>query len=79
MSANQTGRWGPLRFLGSAKVVDPDGAVLARTAAREGLALAQVDLEAVEGSRMVIDHLADRRPEAYGGPADVAAALGFGG
>jgi N-carbamoylputrescine amidase len=79
VSANQTGRWGPLRFLGSAKVVDPDGAVLARTAAREGLALAEVDLAAVEGSRMVIDHLADRRPEAYGGPADVAAALGFGG
>src|SRR5215212_4959274 len=24
VSANQTGRWGPLRFLGSAKVVDPD-------------------------------------------------------
>ena len=79
VSANQTGRWGPLRFLGSAKVVDPDGAVLARTPAREGLALAQVDLAAVEGSRMVIDHLADRRPEAYGGAADVAAALGFGG
>ena len=38
VSANQTGRWGPLRFLGSAKVVDPDGAVLARTGAREGLA-----------------------------------------
>ncbi len=79
MSANQIGRWGPLRFLGSAKVVDPDGAVLARTHAREGLALAEVDLAAVEGSRMVIDHLADRRPEAYGGAADVAAALGFGG
>jgi N-carbamoylputrescine amidase len=79
VSANQTGRWGPLRFLGSAKIVDPDGAVLARTAAREGLALAGVDLAAVEGSRMVIDHLADRRPEAYGGAADVAAARGFGG
>ena len=24
VSANQTGRWGPLRFLGSAKVVDPE-------------------------------------------------------
>jgi N-carbamoylputrescine amidase len=79
VSANQTGRWGPLRFLGSAKVVDPDGAVLARTAAREGLALAEVDLAAIGDSRIVIDHLADRRPEAYGGPADVAAALGFGG
>ena len=77
VSANQTGRWGPLRFLGSAKVVDPDGSVLARTHAREGLALAEVDLAAIGDSRVVIDHLADRRPEAYGGPADVAAALGF--
>jgi N-carbamoylputrescine amidase len=79
VSANQTGRWGPLRFLGSAKVVDPDGAVPARAHAREGLALAEVDLAAVDGSRIVIDHLADRRPEAYGAAADVAAALGFGG
>ena len=79
VSANQTGRWGPLRFLGSAKVVDPDGNVLARTGAREGLALAEAALGAVGEARMVIDHLADRRPDAYGGPADVAAALGFGG
>ena len=79
VSANQTGRWGPLRFLGAAKVVDPDGAVLARTGAREGLALAEAALGAVGEARMVIDHLADRRPDAYGGPADVAAALGFGG
>jgi N-carbamoylputrescine amidase len=78
VSANQTGRWGPLRFLGSAKVVDPDGAVLAGTAAREGLALAELDLAAVGGSRMVIDHLADRRPEAYGAPMTAAvAALGI--
>ncbi len=79
VSANQTGRWGPLRFLGSAKVVDPEGAVLARTGAREGLATADIDLAAVAGSRMVIDHLADRRPEAYAPPAAAAdAALGFG-
>ena len=78
VSANQTGRWGPLRFLGSAKVVDPEGAVLARTGAREGLALAEVDLAAVADARMVIDHLADRRPEAYLPPAAAASALGFG-
>ena len=38
VSSNQTGRWGPLKFLGGAKVVDPDGAVLAagRRAARDG-------------------------------------------
>jgi predicted amidohydrolase len=65
VSANQTGRWGPLRFLGSAKVVDPHGAVLARTGAREGLAVADVDLAALGDARMVIDHLADRRTDAY--------------
>jgi predicted amidohydrolase len=67
VSANQTGRWGPLRFLGAAKVVDPDGAVLARTGAREGLAVAEVDPRAVAEARVGIDHLADRRPDAYGG------------
>src|SRR5918992_540955 len=34
VSSNQTGRWGQLRFLGGAKIVDPDGAVLARAGAR---------------------------------------------
>jgi predicted amidohydrolase len=77
VAANQTGRWGPLRFLGSAKVVDPEGAVLARTGAREGLAVAEVDLAAVADARMVIDHLADRRPDAYTTPAAAAGALGF--
>ncbi len=76
VSANQTGRWGPLRFLGAAKVVDPYGAVLARTGAREGLAVAEVDLAALADARMVIDHLADRRPDAYAPAAAAAAALG---
>jgi N-carbamoylputrescine amidase len=65
VSSNQTGPWGSLRFLGGAKVVDPDGRVLARTRARAGLAVATVDLDAVAESRAIIDHLADRRPEAY--------------
>jgi len=78
VSANQTGRWGPLRFLGSAKVVDPEGATLARTGARAGLALADVDLAAVADARMVIDHLADRRPEAYAPSVEAATALSFG-
>jgi N-carbamoylputrescine amidase len=76
-SANQTGRWGPLRFLGSAKVVDPRGAVLATSGARPGLAVADIDLSAVHGTRLAIDHLADRRPDAYALPAPAATALGF--
>ena len=67
-SANQTGPWGALRFLGGAKVVDPDGVVLARTHSRPGLAIANADLEEIHRSRAVIDHLADRRPDAYRDP-----------
>jgi len=77
VSANQTGRWGPLQFLGSAKVVDPGGAVLATTGAEAGLAVAQVDLAAVHEIRLGIDHLADRRPDAYAPPLPAAAVLGF--
>ncbi len=74
VSSNQTGTLGPLRFLGNAKVVDPDGVVLASTGGEPGLAVAQVDPEAaVSESRLGIDHLADRRPGAYGGPVRTAA------
>jgi nitrilase len=66
VASNQVGSWGPVDFLGGAKVVDPDGAVLARTGAWAGLAVARADLAQVEGTRAVIDHLADRRPAAYG-------------
>ena len=66
VSSNLTGRWGPLRFLGHAKIVDPDGHVLASTRHRPGIAVARVDAAAAIGStRVVIDHLADRRPAAY--------------
>ena len=66
VSSNQTGTLGPLRFLGNAKIVDPDGVVLARTGATAGMALAHIDpAAAVRESRMGIDHLGDRRPEAY--------------
>ena len=78
VSANQTGTLGPLRFLGHAKVVDPDGVVLASTGSRPGLAVAEVDAATAVGeSRLAIDHLADRRPGAYGGPARAGAVNAF--
>jgi predicted amidohydrolase len=74
VSANQTGTLGPLRFLGNAKVVDPDGVVLARTGSTAGMAIARIDAAAaVRESRLGIDHLADRRPAAYGAPEPAAA------
>jgi predicted amidohydrolase len=77
VAANQTGRWGPLRFLGAAKVVDPSGTVLARTGAHASVAVADIDLAAVHEVRLGIDHLADRRPDAYAPIVPAATALGF--
>lgn len=66
VSANQTGAFGQLRFFGRAKVVDPDGRVLAATSARSGIAAARIDARmAVRDARRTLSHLQDRRPGAY--------------
>jgi predicted amidohydrolase len=70
VSSNASGPWGPLEFPGRSKIVDPDGVVLASTS-RKGAAYAEVDVTAaLESVRMDIDHLADRRPHAYGSHAN---------
>ncbi len=77
VSANQSGRLGRLRFPGQAKVVDPDGRVLATTGARPGLALARLDPRgAVAVARRELSHLADRRPYAYGPTAAIPSGAG---
>ncbi|MCO8274340.1 carbon-nitrogen hydrolase family protein [Actinoplanes sp. TRM 88003] len=66
VSSNQTGAAGGMRFLGQAKVVGPAGNVLARTWAKAGLAVAELDVEAeIAGARRVLSHLGELRPEAY--------------
>jgi len=66
VSANQTGSMGRLRFLGQSKVVGPGGDVLARTWAKAGLAVADLDVGTEVGrARLVLSHLVERRPEAY--------------
>ncbi|MDS0136045.1 MULTISPECIES: carbon-nitrogen hydrolase family protein [unclassified Amycolatopsis] len=66
LSANQSGAFGDLRFVASAKVVDPGGDVLADTGVAEGLAVAELDVRAaLETARRSMGHLADRRPETY--------------
>ncbi|PZS39993.1 MAG: carbon-nitrogen hydrolase family protein, partial [Pseudonocardiales bacterium] len=66
LSANQSGRFGSLRFVASAKVVDPGGDVLSDTGVRAGLAIAELDVqEALATARRSMDHLRDRRPDAY--------------
>jgi predicted amidohydrolase len=69
VSANQTGTMGRLRFLGQSKVVGPGGDVLARTWAKAGLAVADLDVAAeVSRARLVLDHLRELKPAAYRGP-----------
>jgi predicted amidohydrolase len=75
LSANQSGTFGSLRFVGSAKVVDPGGDVLAETGVGAGLAVSDVDVpQVLAGARRSMAHLLDRRPEAYF-PTDDAAEL----
>ena len=66
VSSNVAGRAGSLRFMGQAKVVAPDGEVLARTGGRAGLAVASVDVRGeVSGARGFFSHLSDMAPTAY--------------
>lgn len=66
VSANQTGSMGGLRFLGQSKIVGPGGEVLARTWAKAGLAVAELDVDAeIDRARLVLHHLAERRPDLY--------------
>jgi len=68
-SANQCGSFGRLRFPGQAKVVDPDGRILARTGIRSGMALASIDpAGAIATVRGELSHLDDRQPSAYEPP-----------
>ncbi len=65
-SSNQTGALGGMRFLGQAKVVGPGGDILARTWAKAGLAIAEVDVGAeITAARRTLDHLSERKPAAY--------------
>jgi predicted amidohydrolase len=66
LSANQAGTFGELRFVCSAKVVDPGGEVLADTGVAAGMAVAELDVRtALETARRSMAHLRNRRPEAY--------------
>jgi predicted amidohydrolase len=66
LSANQSGTFGSLRFVCSAKVVDPGGDVLATTGYAPGMAIAEVDVAgALTAARRSMGHLRDRRPDTY--------------
>jgi nitrilase len=66
VSSNQTGVMGKLRFLGQAKVVGPGGEVLAKTWAKGGMAVCDIDIDAeVDRARRVLHHLGERRVDTY--------------
>jgi N-carbamoylputrescine amidase len=66
LSANQSGTFGSLRFVASAKVVGPGGEVLATTGTRAGMAVAELDVAAeLAAARRSMAHLSNRRPETY--------------
>lgn len=66
VSSNQTGVMGKLRFLGQAKVVGPGGEVLAKTWAKGGMAMCDIDIDAeIDRARRVLRHLDERRIDTY--------------
>jgi predicted amidohydrolase len=67
-SANQTGDFGTLRFLGGARIVGPSGDSLAECdpPTEPGLAIATLDVEAtLEKARQKLSPIRDLRPELY--------------
>jgi N-carbamoylputrescine amidase len=71
VSANQSGTFGSLRFVASAKIVDSGGDVLASTGTGPGTAYADVDLdEMLAGARAGMFHLRDRRADVYAAAAE---------
>lgn len=73
VSANQAGTFGSLRFVGNAKILHPDGRMLASTGTSEGIAIAEIDIDdALGATRHAMNHLRDRRPQAYTPPCILA-------
>jgi len=65
-SANQTGNFGRLRFLGGARICAPSGDTIAETGTEPGLAVTSLDLDAtVTRARKALSPIRDLRPELY--------------
>lgn len=65
-SANQTGTFGSLKFLGGARIVEPGGDVRASTGPEPGLAVATFDVDAaLERARRALSPIRDLRPDTY--------------
>ncbi|WP_408899561.1 carbon-nitrogen hydrolase family protein [Nocardioides sp. R1-1] len=65
--ANRAGTEHELTYTGLSCVVGPDGADLARAGEHAGLVVGTLTAAALDAARRANTHLADRRPEVYGG------------
>ncbi|MBM7520562.1 carbon-nitrogen hydrolase family protein [Nocardioides nitrophenolicus] len=65
--ANRAGTEHELTYTGLSCVVGPDGVDLARADDRPGLVVGTLTSAALDAARRANTHLADRRPEVYGG------------
>lgn len=75
-SANQTGTFGALRFLGGARITDPNGDVVDATGPEGGLAVASFDLDAtLTRARRALSPVRDLRPDVYATPAPIPYAV----
>jgi N-carbamoylputrescine amidase len=73
-SANQTGTFGSLRFVGGARIVDPAGDVKCATGTDPGVACWSFDVEAtLERARRALSPIRDLRPDLYRVAAPLAA------
>jgi len=65
-SANQTGAFGRLRFLGGARICNPNGDVIASTTSAGGLAVTTLDVPAtLAKARRALSPIRDLRPDVY--------------
>lgn len=69
--ANRCGREADLAYYGLSSVAGPAGGNIAMAGNGEELLFANIDIDEVGKARTLNTHLADRRPEAYGGLASV--------
>jgi len=68
--ANRCGAERGMRYVGLSTIAAPDGSVLARADANEGLITADLDPAAYEKYKRENAHLTARRPELYARPVD---------
>lgn len=74
-SANQSGAFGKLQFLGGARLVGPSGDLIDQTGTEAGLAASTLDLsETVAHARKALSPITDLRPDAYVTAEPLAAA-----